>query len=285
MTSLDLKFSPAEYLSKRYQHVDTRELIKHFGNAGFNVAYEGKTNLKRPIDPSLNPLWNTYTEDDKVNLFSKYAKQLSRYEARLGHERHMIKFQSNALGIKAKGHDMFVRVTNSDDGSSSLKVSLDILRLVCLNGMVAPRQIFEYSIKHSNKNIFQSAIEASYKIIDQKELIDEQIDAMSSKVLNQDEKILLIDNMFKIRYGDETELVLDPSKKLELLKPKRIEEGADNLYQNFNTLQEKLTRGSKVTLLDANGNPITRTVREVKSQVTADQFNNDSWNFAYSLAS
>jgi hypothetical protein len=281
---LDLNHSPASYLSQRYHSVDTRQLLDAFTDVGFNMATQGKASLRMPSNPENNSLFQTYETERKELLVDKYNTKMARYNARLGHEKHFMRLQSNELKTRAKGHDLFLRVSNSYDGSSSLKVSLDILRLVCLNGMVGPRSIFEISIRHSSKNIYNDAIEAAYKIVAQKEVIDNQIDAMSSKVLNFDDKIQLIDKMVEFRYGEGHELTLSPTKKIELLKPIRIEENTDNLYQNFNTLQEKLTKGSKVFLVDANGNEIVRTVREVKSQVNRDTFNDNSWNFANSLA-
>jgi hypothetical protein len=284
MTNLNLIHEPANFLTDKYHVLDTRKLLDSFQGAGFNLATEGKASLRMPISPVKSMKnWELFDAQIKMELLEKYDTKMSRYNARLGHEKHFLRLQSNELKTRAKGHDLFLRVTNSYDGSSSLRVSLDILRLVCLNGMVAPRSIFEIAVSHRSKNIYVDAIEASYKILAKKDLIDNQIDAMQSKILNQDEKLNLVDTMFNFRFP-ESELILSPSKKLELLTPKRIEENNDNLYQNFNTLQEKFTRGARVTLLDENGNEIKRTVREVKSQVTADQFNDNSWNFAASLA-
>lgn len=284
MLSLDLNHTPAKFLTNRYNNVDTQALISAFNDAGFNVSSQAKAALKKPFNPELQAQWNVLPLDVKVKQLDMFNRRLERYAARLGHEKHFIRLQSHELNTRAKGHELFLRVTNSYDGTSSLKVSLDILRLVCLNGMVAPRSLFEISVKHSNKNIYEQAIAASYKIVAQKEVIDEQIDRMSSKALNTDEKLQLVDAMFGFRYGKDSELVLSPSKKLDLLKPTRVEEKDDNLYQNFNTLQEKFTRGARVALLDADGREIVRTVREVKSQVTADSFNDNSWNFALKLA-
>jgi len=281
---LNLNHSPASYLTNKYHAVDTRELLDAFTKVGFNIANQGKASLRMPVNPENNCLFQTYDTEKQALLIDKYNTRKARYEARLGHEKHFMRLQSNELKTLAKGHDLFLRVSNSYDGSSSLKVSLDILRLVCLNGMVGPRSIFEISIRHSSKNIYNDAIEAAYKIVAKKEIIDSQIDAMSSKVLNFDEKIQLIDKMVEFRFGEGNELTLSPSKKIELLKPIRIEENNDNLYQNFNTLQEKLTKGSKIFLVDENGREIVRTVREVKSQVNRDTFNDNSWNFANSLA-
>lgn len=280
---LDLIHSPAQYLTKAYNHVDTRQLVDAFQKSGFNVSSQAKSTLRKPFNPALVDSFFTLDATKQVDLMTKYNKRLERYNARLGHEKHFMRLQSNELQTRAKGHDLFLRVTNSYDGTSSLKVSLDILRLVCLNGLVAPRSIFQIAVSHKSKNIYNDAIEASYKIIERKELIDSQIEAMSSKVLNKDEKELLIDNMFKFRFGQDTELKLDQSRKLELLKPVRAEENTDNLYQNFNTLQEKFTKGSKIFLVDSQGNEITSKTREVKSIITADSFNDQSWNFAASL--
>lgn len=284
MTNLNLTHSPASFLTDKYHVVDTRALLGAFQGAGFNLATEGKATLRMPLNPEKNMKnWNLFDEKNKIDLMQKYETKLARYNARLGHEKHFLRLQSNELKTRAKGHDLFLRVSNSYDGSSSLRVSLDILRLVCMNGMVAPRSIFEIAVSHRSKNIYNDVIEASHKILAKKEVIDTQIDAMQSRQLNIDEKILLVDSMFNFRFPD-SELVLSPSKKLALLQPKRVEENNDNLYQNFNTLQEKFTRGAAMFLVDENGNEIKRTIREVKSQVTADQFNDASWNFAASLA-
>lgn len=281
---LDLNHAPASFLTQKYHAVDTRQLLDAFKGAGFNVASEGKATLKRPLNPINNVRhFNTLPIENQNKLIGSFETRLARYNARLGHEKHFMRLQSHELRTRAKGHDLFLRISNSYDGTSSLRVSLDILRLVCLNGMVAPRSIFEIAVRHSSKNIYNDAIEASYKILAKKEILDAQIEAMSTKVLNSDEKLNLIDNMMQFRFGDTSEILLSPRKKLELLQPKRFEEQHDNLYQNFNTLQEKLTKGSKIWLLDENGREIVRTVREVKSQITSDTFNDLSWNFASSL--
>ena len=284
MTNLNLIHEPAAFLTDKYHVLDTRKLLDSFQGAGFNLSTEGKASLRMPVKPSNMSIKNfdLFDVNVKNELMQKYENKLARYNARLGHEKHFLRLQSNELKTRAKGHDLFLRVTNSYDGTSSLKVSLDILRLVCLNGLVAPRSIFEIAVSHRSKNIYNDAIEASYKILDKKDIIDTQIDAMQSRVLNTDDKLKLIDTMFNFRFP-ESELLLSPSKKLALLQPKRIEEQNDNLYQNFNTLQEKFTRGSKIFLVDENGNEIVRTVREVKSQVTADDFNDNSWQYASSL--
>jgi hypothetical protein len=281
MSLLDLNHSPATFLTDKYHAVNSEMLLTAFKGAGFSISSQGKANLRIPSKPiGIGSL----SELAQLELIAKYETRVARYNARLGHEKHFLRLQSHELKTKAKGHDLFLRVTNSYDGSSSLRVSLDILRLVCLNGMVAPRSIFEIAISHRSKNIYQDAIEASYTILSKKELIDTQIDAMQSKILNTDDKIKLVDKMFEFRYGIENKLELSPKHKLELLKPKRIEEQNDNLYQNFNTLQEKFTKGGRIFLLDANGNEIIRTVREVKSQITSDTFNDNSWQFAATMA-
>jgi hypothetical protein len=282
--TLQLQHTKAEYLTDKYFLADTRKIITEFNKAGFLVAKESKSPLRKPLDPRLDALFPAYSAERQQELTDKFTKRNEKYHARIGHEKHWIQFKSPELAIKAKGHEMFVRVMNSYDGSSGIVVTLDMLRLVCMNGLVAPRNVFSFSISHRNKNIFEKAIEASYKIIEKKELIDNQIDKMSSKKLSQDEKVFLVDEMVRIRFPD-SELVLDASKKLELLKPIRQEEQVDTLYQNFNTLQEKLTKGVRLGLVDVSGQPITRKVREVKSQVTADSFNNDSWQLAMSMAS
>jgi hypothetical protein len=282
MTSLNLIHSPADYLTTKYHTLNTLDLTSQFNRVGFNIANEGKSTLRIPVNPELTRLFNTYTQEKQLELINQYNTKMTRYNQRLGHEKHFIRFQSNELKSTRKDHDLYLRVSNSYDGTSSLKVSLDILRLVCLNGMVAPRNIFEFSVSHRSKNIYNDAIEASYKILAKKEIIDNQIEAMTSKVLNTDEKLQLVDNMLKFRF-DDREIIMAESQKLNLLRPVRQAEMNDNLYQNFNTIQEKLTKGARIALLDENGNPFHSTVRAVRSQVTADNFNDQAWQFATSL--
>ncbi len=281
MTLLNLKHSPSSLTSKQYQTVNSENLVQLMESQGFNLVTATKKNLNKPADPTLSPLFDALPLDTKVMRLDRYNARLERYNARLGHEQHFLRF--SAYDLKTPGHNLFFRISNSYDGSSSLKISLDILRLVCLNGMIVPRSIFEESITHKNKDINNSVIDAVYKIVAKKEALDQQIEKMSSKVLNFDEKLDLVDNMFRFRFPD-SELQLSQSGKIALLKPIRHEEKTDSLYQNFNTLQEKFTKGSKIFLVDENGNEIGRKVREVKSIVTADNFNDQSWNYALKLA-
>lgn len=281
MQNLNLIDSPASYLTEKYHHVSTESLTKAFIESGFNVAQGYKSSLRQPIDPRLNmATFEKLTLEERELAVNKFMNRMQRYEARKGHEKHFLRFKSGDLALRSKENDLFLRITNSYDGTSSLKVSLDILRLVCMNGLVAPRSMFQLSVSHRSKNIVQDAIEASYKIIDRKEKLDEQIDLMKQTVLSSDQKIILLDEMLKLRSSEENINALD---NLHLLNPKRIEERDDNLWQNFNTVQENMIRGSRVRLLDAEGRFINKTIREVKSQTNADTFNEKSWNLAMSL--
>lgn len=279
----DLNHNPAQYLTDSYHLVDSRKLVEHFNNAGFSIVNQGKSTLRAPINPVYRLSFPEYTLEHQNELISKYQTRLARYDARLGHEKHFVRFQSNDLKTKVAGHDLFLRVSNSYDGTSSLRISLDILRLVCLNGMVAPRAIFQFSVTHRSKDIYADAIEAAYKIIEKKGIIDDQITRMVNTVLTEDKKLLLVDKMFEFRFP-ETEWRLTNEQKIDLLIPQRQAENNDNLYQNFNTLQEKFTKGSQAIMVNAEGETNLRKIRELKSLVTADEFNDKSRNFALSLA-
>jgi hypothetical protein len=278
-----LDHNPATYLTDSYHAVDSRQLIDHFNKAGFSVVNQGKSSLRVPCNPVYMPHFQELTTDQQMIAISKYNTRLARYNARLGHEKHFLRFKSNDLKTKVVGHDLFLRISNSYDGTSSLHITLDILRLVCLNGMVAPRSIFHFSVTHRSKDIFADAIEAAYKIIAKKDIIDDQITRMTNTVLTEDKKLLLVNKMFAFRFP-ETKWQLTNEQKLDLLIPSRQAESNDNLYQNFNTLQEKFTKGSQAVMFNDQGESSLRKIREVKSIVTADEFNDKSREFALSLA-
>jgi hypothetical protein len=279
----DLNHNPASYLTDAYHSVDSRKIITEFNNVGFKIVGQEKNVLRMPVNPEHRKTFSLLSFDQQNEELATYQRKLERYNARLGHEKHMIRFQSNELTAKTPGHNLFLRVSNSYDGSSSLRISLDILRLVCLNGLVAPRSIFEFAVTHRSKDIYADAIDAAYKIIEKKEIVDNQISKMIGTVLTEDKKIALVDGMFNLRFPD-TKWALSNDQKLDLLIPQRQAENNDNLYQNFNTVQEKFTKGSRAVMLNAQGQAEIRKIREVKGQVTADEFNDKSWSLALSLA-
>lgn len=284
MQNLNLENNKASFLTDKYNFVSSEELTSKFLDSGFTLNRAGKSQLRIPVNPTLKRDFFSMSEVDQKLELLNYQAKMNRYNARLGHEKHWLSFKHGELALRQKENDLSLRVLNSYDGTSSLRVSLDIMRLVCSNGLVAPRALFEMSISHKSKNIKDDAIEAAYRIIERKDLLDEQIEKMKQVKLNQDQKIILLDTMLDFRLGKHDDKIIKAEMNQHLLKARRIEERDENLWQNFNTIQENMVKGSRINIIEVENNRINNIkIRSIKND-SADMFNERSWNYALSLA-
>ena len=262
---LKLSEGQAQYLTNRYNYVSSEELVQSYLDAGFNLTSQAKAHLSIPQKRN----------NEKLEAFTT---RVNRYESRIDKQKHWITLTNETMGFSEGRYEL--KITNAYDGTSSLVGQLNALRLVCMNGLVANREVFSFKIPHTSKNIVERAIEESYGIVAKIGLANEQIEMMKAKVLNQNEKEEFVKRIMDIRFNGEAPVLANP---LRLLRPKRYEERVDNLWQNFNTAQEYAVRGAKILVME-DDRLIERSIRQLRSTVSADEFNSQAWKTAMEFA-
>lgn len=117
-----------------------------------------------------------------------------------------LSFHISESGFISKGLKAGFRVTSSDIGASKLRVSYQIFRLVCLNGLMLPETIFSF------KKMHMGAIQNSWEIFVNKKI--KQLPLFKKNI----SKFIKTANKDEISKNDATDELLDmnvPRKRIE----------------------------------------------------------------------
>jgi hypothetical protein len=195
-----------------YGFVNTREVLDIFGQAGWSPVSESYGKVKK--------------------------------EEKKGYQKHLIRLENPAfpaiegLTDANKSRPQLV-VLNSHDGSSSLQIMWGLIRIACLNGIIAGTGINGVRIVHSKSIVDKLPSGIDYmlnnfgKFNSQiKELQGKQLSAAATKELIKivyDERLKGVSNLTQVNY--------------DLIRSRRIEDNASDAYTIFNRVQEALMRG------------------------------------------
>lgn len=204
---------------------------------------------------------------------------------------HMVAFQNPNILItkeneKGSQVECYPRIilTNSHDGFNSFKFMVGLFRLVCSNGLVIATDKFaDINIRHINytfeelRGVVDKAIAAVTANI-------EIMQNMQNTVLSDEQKSELAISALKIRNKvKEDEKYTVPQEMIEdILTPVRKEDEGDNLWNVFNTLQEKVIKGSYNMFSPTNGKK--RKARAIKGVAKDLEINQNLFRVASSYA-
>lgn len=188
------------------------------------------------------------------------------------HTKHMIRMR-HASQIVAKEAREIVLV-NSHNGTSSYQLLSGVFRFVCSNGMVCGDTQNDIRIKHSG-DIIDNVIEGAVTVLESFDAVDAQMDGMKALTLNEGEQAAFAHAALELRY--DTALTPAPITETQLLRPKRIEDRAGDLWTTFNRVQENMVRGG-LRGRNATGRPVT--TREVQGIDQSIKLNRALWVLA-----
>lgn len=193
--------------SKRYQHLDSREIINALETSGF---YHKETSFATP-----------------------------RNEEKRGFQKHIMIFEHDDLIIDAENR-LQLLVTNSHDGKSSIRFNVGIFRTVCANGLVVGTNFFEERIRHVGHNFYLNIEEVLTKVKERAPIILEEIQKMQATYLSNTEMVVLASRVANQRLDAKSLVSVDLEK---MLTPLRDADKKKDLYTVYNLLQEKVIKG------------------------------------------
>jgi len=177
-------------------------------------------------------------------------EQRARSEDRFGFQKHLIRFHRREELGRASLHDSRLELVlmNSHDGGCAFRIYAGVFRLVCSNGLVvADASYGSVSIRHTRKTV-DEVIAASYTIAGDSDRIGSHIDSFRQRTLTEEERNDFAARALTLRYESIEAAPVRPSF---LLEPKRVEDRGNSLWQTFNTVQERMMRGSRPDRLKA----------------------------------
>ena len=161
-----------------------------------------------------------------------------RDEGKREHAKHMLRLRHASQIDAAEANEIVL--LNSHDGTSSYQMLAGVFRFVCSNGMVSGDTSSDIRVRHSG-DILNNVIEGAFKVMEDFERVDGQMNGMKALSLNEGEQGAFARAALALRY--DTELAPSPITEAQLLYPRRQADDRGDLWTTFNRVQENFMRG------------------------------------------
>lgn len=176
--------------------------------------------------------------------------------------------------------DIELKVVNSYDARSSLRIYAGIHRLVCSNGLIMMVEGEQFRFIHRGTAIYEQLDNAYDKIVAYLETVKNRTERLSNTVLTLDEQSTLALNIAKSLFEKDTKrekvtvLNISPQIVKQLLRVRRIADKENDAFTILNRLQENITRFGNLTALVEIKNKETNEARiEFKSKHATENRN------------
>lgn len=141
-----------------------------------------------------------------------------------------------------------ITIRNSHDGSSSFRVELGFMRLVCLNGLMVSEEYGSFRISHHSAKAAMDELEAKIAAIAEGfDAIIALYNKLAATEFNLEQLKELINSAVTVTYGKDVASQVDINKATdELLTVHRDADRDNNVFNLFNRAQETLVQGNTV---------------------------------------
>lgn len=207
------------------------------------------------------------------------AIQPRSYKRSGDNKKHMLTFMPKALDISVtdprnpeeKVHPQIL-MTNSSDGSSSLKFDAGLFAMICSNGLVIQTlNLGSFQQRHMNLNL-DTVGEAVANITTMVPNLANSIEEMSAKKLTYGEQLHLANQAKEARWGKDSTV----DAKM-LLSAHRKDDFGHDLWTTFNVIQENTIQGG------FKGEEQKRVARSLTNMDARGRVNMALWSQAESL--
>lgn len=172
----------------------------------------------------------------------------SRVAGKREFTKHMVRFRHPNMQASAAGLFPELILINANDGTAAYHLMAGIFRMVCRNGLIVGERFKDFRISHSGepRRVIDNVIEASFSVIDESPRVLDSAVSMSGVALSQDEQCAFARAARSLRWApDENGTQTAPIDETALLRPRRHDDAAPDLWTTFNRVQENLMRGGQ----------------------------------------
>lgn len=232
--------SPVDGVSDKYTMVSTQGVLNTFESLGW-----------KPVD---------------------YREKRVRVEERRGKQLHTVVLSNEELnrGLMVSGTIPRIMLKNSHDGTGSLQILSGLFERICANGLIVGARASDIRLRHlslSEDSIAQG-ISVAVKSLEDALLLSDKMRARSLDVTEQ----LSIANEVIDMVWDKDKYTISPTA---LIWNHRQGQRERNLWNTFNTIQERVIRGGVPQYRKEGG---TIRSREVKSIDRSIALNRGMWD-------
>ncbi len=205
------------------------------------------------------------------------SQSRTRCDDRRDHTKHLLRLRhASQIGQPATVGDSVPEVVlmNSHDGSSSYQMMGGMFRFVCSNGMVVPDGVAQtVKVQHTGP-VRDRVIAGAFEVLDGLARVIESRDSMRALTLNNDESRAFAAAALQLRWDDDKPAPVQPE---QVLRPRRIDDRAPDLWTTFNRTQENLIRGGMPGRSASGQRQRTRAVTGIDQDV---KLNRALWTLA-----
>ena len=213
--------------------------------------------------PTTSPKYRFYSTMDVVNGLRNHSWYPVRAQEqrvikaqRLGYQKHMVRFRQEGTYLDKVG-DLAPELilTNAHDGTTRYSIMAGFFRLACLNGMIVSEGEFgQINVMHLGHDQ-EDVIEAGYKVIEEVPRLTKKISSYQGIELKPIEETTFAASALLMKYAKDDSKILSEGSKFHiddrtfdtqmLLAPRRVHDEAPTLWNVFNRIQEKMTKGNR----------------------------------------
>ncbi len=249
-------------------------------------AHESRSERFQPI-PTIEVLRGLMRE----GFMPVGARQSrTRDEGRKDFTKHVIRMRRLDDGKNySVGDTVFeIILKNANDGTAAYDLMAGLFRIVCKNSLVSQTSTLDsLKVRHSGTadSVQGKVIEGTYEVLRNAEHALAAPSDWSAIQLDKDEKMIMAEAAHVLRFDDQDSNLaqaIDPSR---FLTTKRVGDRANDLWTQFNVVQENVIRGGlHGTARDDHGrrrNVSTRAVNGIDQDI---KLNKALWLVASRMA-
>lgn len=219
----------------RAQQPLTNEQIASVAPSIFATEKHGSRSERYTYIPTIEVLEKLRTEGFMPFMA---CQARCRDDGKRAHTKHMLRLRYAGQIVNSEANEIIL--LNSHDGTSSYQMLAGTYRFVCCNGMVCGDTLNEIRVPHKGK-IVDNVIDGAFRVVDDFERIDGQIDGMKALSLNDGEQLAFAHAALALKYDPQSEIA--PVTEQQILEPRRSEDVGNDLWKTFNRVQEKMLNG------------------------------------------
>lgn len=223
-------------------------------------------------------------------FFAQQAR--TRVPGKAAFTKHMLRMRHRSL-INARGDSFEIILVNANDGTSAYQMLPGFFRFVCANGLFTGETFDEVKVRHSG-NAIDDVIEGAYTVLENAPLITDQVDRWKGVKLTDGEMMAMAEAAHILRFpaayaepeGEEAEAPKPaPIEARTLLRPRRYDDNASDLWMTFNRVQENVIKGGQRGMtVGSNGRSRRASVRAVGGIDQSKALNRALWTLTERMA-
>lgn len=191
--------------------------------------------------PLLESGWSIYRQYiDKARKAHNIG--LTKHLLTLVKSEDLVKIQNKTLGVEAVPS---VNLVNAHNGTSAVKIQTGLVRLVCLNGLIAGQNFHIFRFTHRGADLQNKINHQVPAIAAQAESMVDVFSEWSKVSLDEQLKVEFLNRALDIRgiRPNSSSLAFEVHNMRVLDQARRSFDTQDTLWHLFNRVQENLIRG------------------------------------------